>query len=113
MRPLPAPTRQVLHQKMQDMDNDFIIRRAGDRWRVVALSDRGKAFARSDPRFEDGEAILDAAQTRAIHDQLLKSLLFSGLPDGLPPPDGGLIAVRILFLLGLILIPLALFALLH
>ena len=95
------------------MDNDFIIRRAGEHWRVVALSDRGKAFADADPRFERGEAILAPEEARALHDRLTRSLLFSSLPDGLPPAAADGFVMRVLLLLALILVPAFLFAWFH
>ena len=94
------------------MDTDFMIRPDGELWRITAVSDGGKAFAETDSRFVGGEARLGAGETLTLYHELAQKLLFANHPDGLPAPDRGAVALRIILLFLLIFLPLALFALL-
>ena len=67
------------------MTNDFIISRAHEAWRIVATSDRGKAFAAGDDRFADGRAELDPAGALSIFQELFGQGYYPSVPDGLPP----------------------------
>ena len=93
------------------MEDDFVIRNIGGRWVVEAVSERGAAFAGSDPRFTDGRALLRDSEVLRLHEELKRNLLFAGLPDGLPQPGGGLL-MRLLLLLLLLLLPVLLFGVL-
>ena len=94
------------------MADDFIISRTQGRWQAVAASDRGKAFASGDPRFEGRRADLGAAGSLAFYQELHERGYFAGVPDGLPPAGGGLIASRLALLLLLLVLPILAFVLL-
>lgn len=93
------------------MTDDFDISRSRGRWRIVATSDRGKAFAAADPRFRSGKADLDPAEVVAIYQELHDKGYFPRVPDGLPPVDRKSIFPRLALLLALIFIPLLIFVL--
>ena len=95
-----------------EVANDFVISRSQGQWQAVAASDRGKALAAGDPRFDGGRAALDPAEALAIYRELHERGYFAGVPDGLPPPGRGLLFSRFALLLALIVIPIMLFVLL-
>jgi hypothetical protein len=94
------------------MTDDFDISRLNGGWRVVATSDRGKAFAAADPRFQSGKAVLDPAEALAMYQELHDKGYFPRVPDGLPPVGRKAIFPRLALLLALIVIPLLAFVLL-
>lgn len=94
------------------MASDFVISRPLGQWQVVAISDRGKAFAAGDPRLRGGTAALEPAGALAMYQALHDEGFFVSVPDGLPPVGGRLIALRLMLLLSLIVLPILAFALL-
>ena len=86
------------------MANDFIIAPLQDQWQIIATSDRGRAFAKADLRFDDGRADLGPAEALGIYQEIHERGYFAGVPDGLPPPGRGLILSRLALLLAPIVI---------
>jgi hypothetical protein len=93
------------------MDSDFIIFPPSEKWKAVAVTERARALAANDPRFEGTEAKLDPAEALAMYQELHDRGYYSTVADGLPPPNRGLILSRLALLIAPIVIVMVLLAL--
>lgn len=87
------------------MDDDFIISRRHGGWQIVAVSERGKAFAAADPRFVRDETVVKPAEALFLYHEFHERGYYSRTPDGLPPAGPALILSRLSLLLALITYP--------
>jgi hypothetical protein len=94
------------------MTDEFDISRLHGRWQVVATSERGKAFAAGNPRFQSGKAVLDPAAALVIYQELHDKGYLPRVLNGLPPVGRKLLYSRLALLLAVIGIALIIFVLL-
>jgi hypothetical protein len=78
------------------MKKDFIILPNGRAWTAVATSERGRAFAQADGRFQDHRARLAPADASVLFAQLSSQGLSVARPEGLPEGSRRSLMLRLL-----------------